>query len=143
MFSLWGVIFRQSSRINPTCCVLCCPHSYDENSKILKYIKLTSINYNVVMLKLCDSELLQVCARSHLYSLQSKHTNISLDLCDLKRPNPDEVCEVYHFRWCGILVIFCLSALSIQNFNILIIPVKVMKYLYQLLDFIPLFQNTP
>ena len=65
------------------------------------------------MLKLCDSELLQVQVCCHLYSVYSMHTNISLDLCDLKRSNPDEACEVYHLGWCGVLVIFCLSPLSI------------------------------
>jgi hypothetical protein len=52
-----------------------------------------------VILKLCDSEPLQVQACSRLYSVWNMHTNTSLNVCDLKRSSPKgvrEMCGAVH-----------------------------------------------
>jgi len=41
-----------------------------------------------VTFKLSDSKLLHGQAHSHFYSVWDMHTNICLDLCDLKRSCP-------------------------------------------------------
>jgi len=63
------------------------------------------------MLKLCDSEPIQVQARHRLYSLWSMYTHTCLDLCDPKGSRPYGTCEVYVVGRCSI------------------IPVRAMEYL--------------
>ena len=53
---------------------------------------------SVVILKLCDSQLLQVQSDNHFYSVCSMGTNICLDLYDPKRSCPYGVCDVYRVQ---------------------------------------------
>jgi len=53
-----------------------------------------------VILKPGDSELLQLQAGIHLYSVWSTHTTVCLNLCDLKRSHPLGTCDVYRVGWC-------------------------------------------
>ena len=62
-----------------------------------------------MLLKLCDSEALQVPARGRLHSVCSAHTTIRLDVWYPKRSCPDGVCEEYPVGRCGIISVFLFS----------------------------------
>ena len=52
-------------------------------------MKLTNIKLQCCDIKLCDTEPLQVNARSYFYSVSIRiKTSVSLNLCDPKRSRP-------------------------------------------------------
>ena len=57
-----------------------------------------------MILKLCDRESLRVKVLSHIYSVRSMHTDISLDMCDVKRSRTDGVFEVRRVGRCSQLL---------------------------------------
>ena len=63
--------------------------------EILKFSIHKTDKHNIlknVILKLCDSEPLQLEARGRSYSVWIMRTNVWLDLSDPKRSRPDEAC---------------------------------------------------
>jgi len=60
-----------------------------------------------VILKLGDSELLQLLDCIHLYSVWRTHTNVCFNLCDLKRCRPLGTCDMYRVGRC---IVFSFSA---------------------------------
>jgi len=63
------------------------------------------------MLKVCDSEPIQVQARHRLYSLWSMYTNMCLELCDPKASRPYGACELYLVP-CSIIVVRAMQYLD-------------------------------
>jgi hypothetical protein len=85
-----------------------------------------------VILKLCDTESFPVKARSHFYSVRSMHTDISLDLCDVKRSRPDGACEVCRVgRYSLLLIARCCNVKDFDLFmNRILFSAFVDSYVY-------------
>ena len=69
-----------------------------------------------MVLKLCDSEPLQIHAHSRLYCVWNMPTNICVDLCDPKRYRPGGASEVLRVGWCTFISVLDLHSFVLEDF---------------------------